>query len=160
MEREEIVQFFDEYGNSIYRLALSYMKNVPDAEDVVQEVLIKRMVRAPKFESSEHEKAWTIRVTINLCKNKLTSLHRKKRADVSETLHLASEMEEDDRGVLEAVFRLPENYRTAIHLYYYEGYKTEEIARILGKKDATVRSYLHRGREILKKELGEVVDFE
>ena len=69
-------------------------------------------------------------------------------------------MEEDDRTVLEAVFRLPENYRTAIHLYYYEGYKTEEIARILGKKDGTVRSYLHRGREILKKELGEVVDFE
>lgn len=68
---------------------------------------------------------------------------------------------EGDRGAeREAVKQLPENYRAAIHLFYYEGYPTKQIARLLGKKEATVRSDLRRGRERLKAVLKEAYDFE
>ena len=66
---------------------------------------------------------------------------------------VASEPEpEDNSEVLQAVMALPEKYRSVIHLYYYEEYSTREIAEIIGKKEATVRSLLKRGREKLEKQ--------
>ena len=51
---------------------------------------------------------------------------------------------------LEKVLRLPDNYKTALYLFYYEGYTSAEIARMFHKKDSTIRSYLYKGRKLLK----------
>jgi len=65
-----------------------------------------------------------------------------------------------DNNVLNQVIKLPLKYREIIHLYYYEGYTTVEISNIVDRKEATVRSLLSRGRNMLKKELKEEYDFE
>ena len=68
--KEEYMEFLiEKYSNMIYRLALARTKNKEDAEDVFQEVFLKINKKMPDFESEAHEKAWIIRVTINLSKN-------------------------------------------------------------------------------------------
>lgn len=149
---DAVEQALNRFGNDILRLAYSYMKSREDAEDIVQDVLIRFMQSAKRFESEEHVKAWLLRVTANLCKDYLKASHRKKEVGIPEGYDIAAEPEEDgDAEVLQAVMQLPEKYRTVIHLYYYEEYKTNEIADILQKKEATVRSLLKRGREKLEK---------
>jgi RNA polymerase sigma-70 factor (ECF subfamily) len=129
-----------------------------DSEDVLQETLIRFIKTAPAFESDSHEKAWTMRVAINICKNKLQYNKTRYADELSE--NLAAEENEDLSFVWAAVKELPEKYREVIHLYYHEGFLTAEIAEILNKNEATVRSLLHRGKSKLKETLGEAYDFE
>jgi RNA polymerase sigma-70 factor (ECF subfamily) len=129
-----------------------------DSEDVLQETLIRFIKTAPAFESGSHEKAWTMRVAINICKNKLIYNKTRYADELSE--NLAVEENEDLSFVWAAVKELPEKYREVIHLYYHEGFQTAEIAEILNKNEATVRSLLHRGKSKLKETLGEAYDFE
>ena len=68
---EEIERAFDTHGNSILRLAYSYLHNMEDAKDILQETLIRYMDKAPVFENASHEKAWLLRVAANLSKNKI-----------------------------------------------------------------------------------------
>lgn len=145
------------YGNTLYRLAYSYMKNMHDAEDVVQEVFIQLLKNINIFENTEHKKSWLICVTRNICKNKLKSSWFKKKEDLIEMPYYD---EYKDTTVLDTVMRLPLKYREIIFLYYYEGYKTAEISEITNQKESTVRSLLHRARNILKKSLKEEYDFE
>lgn len=147
------------YGNSILRCAFSYLHSMADAEDIVQDTLLQLMKANPCFESPEHEKAWLLRVAINLSKNKLNSAWSRTREELKEDYPNA-ELDEDLTFVWDAVKALPEKYRLAIHLFYQEGYSTAEIASILEKKEATVRSLLHRGREILKSTLKGAYDFD
>ena len=149
------------YGDSILRLAYSYMHNMEDAEEILQETLIRRMTSAPVFHESEHEKAWLLRVAGNLCRNKLDYEKRRRSEDIDElSERLSSEEREDLSFVWEAVKSLPVGMREVIHLYYYEGYPTAEIARLLGKNDSTVRSNLRKGRIKLQKILKEAYDFD
>lgn len=147
-----------DYGNSILRLAYSYLHNLSDAEEVLQETLIRFLQTAPVLESAAHEKAWLLRVAANLSKNHL-NYERIRRSDELDE-ELAAEEREDLSFVWEAVRSLPVPYREVIHLFYYEGYPTAEIAQMLDRKEATVRSDLHRGRERLKEILKEAYDFE
>lgn len=151
-------RILDLYGNSLLRLAYSYLHNMSDAEDILQETLIKYLSAAPAFENTYHEKAWLFKVAVNLSKNRIQYNTLRKTDELEETL--AAQEQEDLSFVWEAVKKLPEGYREAIHLFYYEGYSTSEIAGILNKKESTVRSDLRRGREKLKKILREAYDFE
>lgn len=148
----------DKYGNSILRYAYSYLHNMSDAEEVLQDTLVRFLTAAPVFESGQHEKAWLLRVAGNLSKNRLAYEAVRRTDELSD--QLAAESREDLSFVWEAVRLLPEHYREAIHLFYYEGYSTKQIARLLGKKEATVRSDLHRGRERLRAVLKEAYDFD
>lgn len=154
---EIIEKDLDCYGDMILRLAYSYMKNMHDAEDIVQDVFVQLMKNIDKFESSEHKKSWLITVTRNLCKNKLKSSWFKKRDELVEMPYYDKYKDND---VLDTVMKLPLKYREVIHLFYYEDYSTGQIAEIVGKKESTVRSLLHRGRNILKDILKEGDDFE
>ena len=109
------------------------------------------------FESKEHKKSWLITVTRNMCKNKLKSSWFKSREALVEMPYY-DDYKNDD--VIDAVMNLPLKYREVIHLFYYEDYSTAQIAEIVSKKESTVRSLLHRGRNILKKMLKEGYDFE
>lgn len=146
------------YGGSILRLAYTYLHNMSDAEDILQETLIRFLKAAPVFENGEHEKAWMLRVAANLSKNRIEYNRLRSTDELEESL--IAEDREDLSFVWEAVRDLPDKFREVIHLYYYEGYKTAQIARILERKEATVRSDLRRGREKLREILREVYDFE
>ena len=154
---EIISRDLDDYGDMILRLAYSYMKNMHDAEDIVQEVFIQLLKNIDIFENNDHKKSWLICVTRNICKNKLKSSWFKKKEELIEMPYYD---EYKDTTVLDAVMKLPVKYREIIFLYYYEGYKTAEISEITNQKESTVRSLLHRARNILKKSLKEEYDFE
>lgn len=151
----------DTYGNAILRCAYSYLHNmadVADAEEVLQDTLLKLLTAAPNFESEEHKKAWLLRVAANLSKNRIEYNALRTSDELSD--ELAEEGREDLSFVWDAVKELPVQFREVIHLHYYEGYSTEEIAKILGRNPSTVRSDLRRGREKLKTILQEGYDFE
>lgn len=157
---KRIAGLVEAYGDMILRLCYTYMKNMPDAEDAVQDVFVRLVEKLPEFDSAEHEKAWLIRVTINVCKNKLR-FFRIRRAEPIENVDIAVyDKHNDTPEVLAAVLALPEKYKTVIHLYYYEEYSTPEIAKMTGRKESSVRSDLHRARVQLKTALKEGYDFE
>lgn len=150
-------RMLDTYGNHILRLAYSYLHNMSDAEEVLQDTLIQFLKTAPVLESAAHEKAWLLRVAANLSKDRIDYNRLRSSDELKE--ELVSEEREDLSFVWEAVKALPIQYREAIHLFYHEGYPTAQIARVLHKREATVRSNLRRGREKLKAVLKEAYDF-
>ena len=146
------------YGNTILRCAYSYLHNMADAEEILQDTLLKLLTAAPSFESEEHKKAWLLKVAANLSKNRIEYNALRDCDELDDSL--AAEGREDLSFVWEAVKQLPTQYREVIHLHYYEGYSTEEMAQILSRNPSTIRSDLRRGREKLKSVLKEAYDFE
>ncbi len=140
---------FKQFTDTVYRVALHNTANFADAEDVTQEVFIKLLEANKAFRDSEHLKAWLIRVTINLCRDKMK---KSSRETLVENV-VSYKTGEEKADVLEAVKSLPENYRNTIYLHYYEGYTAKEIGKILDAKENTVLSWLSRGRDALRKEL-------
>ena len=153
----QAARMLDIYGNSILRLAYSYLHNQSDAEEVLQDTLLQFLRTSPVLETPQHEKAWLLRVTANLSKNRLKYNRLRSADELRDTL--AAEQREDLSFVWEAVKALPQHSRAAIHLFYHEGCSTAQIASILGRKEATVRSDLRRGRIQLKEILKEAYDF-
>ena len=154
----EAERLLNAYGNSILRLAYSYLHSMDDAEDVVQETLIRYLREVPEFTDENHEKAWCLRVAANLSKNRIKYNRLRSSDELNE--ELAAEGREDLSFVWEAVKQLPEKYREVVHLFYHEGLPTADIAAVLGRNEATVRSQLARGREQLRTVLREAYDFE
>jgi RNA polymerase sigma-70 factor (ECF subfamily) len=128
------------------------MGNVSDAEDMVQEAFLRAYEKAPEFISEEHEKAWLIRVTVNLCNSRLRSPWRKRREPLLDSYPAPKP---EQRELLGHVLSLPPKYRAVIHLFYYEGYPVKDIAELTGQKESTVRSLLTRARQKLKSDLKE-----
>ena len=132
--------------NRVYRTALAILGNVQDAEDQTQETFLRYLEKRPVFESPEHEKAWLLTVTRNGCISRLRSKQRQNLPlEVDIPIPGPEEREE-----LEELFALPPEDREVLHLYYYEGYSTREIAKITGTREGTVRSRLSRARGKLK----------
>ena len=156
--KENAARLLDVHGDSVLRMAYSYMHNMQDAEDILQETLIRYMQAAPEFENETHARAWLLRVAANLSKNRIEYNRYRMADELNE--ELVAEEREDLSFVWEAVKSLPVTYRETIHLFYREGFKTAQIAEILGEKEATVRSHLKRGREKLREILKEAYDFE
>ncbi len=154
-------RLLDDYGNSILRMAYSYLHNMDDAEDILQETLLRCIQTNPTFENSVHEKAWLLRVAANLSKDRLRSEKLREHADIDELDEtLAAEQRNDLAFVWDAVKQLPPRYREAVHLFYCEDCTVAQISKILNRKESSVRSDLHRGREKLKEILKEAYDFE
>ncbi len=151
-------RLLDTYGNAVLRMAYSYLHNMTDAEDIVQETMIRFLNAAPAFESPAHEKAWLLRVAANLSKNRIAYNKIRQSDELNEEI-TAGEAE-DLSFVWEAVKQLPPTQSEVVHLFYHEGYSTAEIAGLLKRKEATVRSDLKRARERLRAILKEAYDFE
>lgn len=150
----EVNHAVEEYADMVQRICFYHLKNEADTEDVFQNVFLKYMMYDKPFRDSEHEKAWLLRVSINACKDYLRSFFRRNVVSLETLGEMKAEGTEDYRDVLEAVLSLPEKYKDAIYLSYYEGYTASEIGKILGKAENTVYSLLSRGRGMLKKRLG------
>ncbi|SFU58857.1 RNA polymerase sigma factor [Butyrivibrio sp. INlla21] len=155
--RERAAILLEKYGNAILRTAYSYLHNMEDAEDILQDTLIQYLKSDSDYNDESHEKAWLLRVAINLSKNKIKYNKLRETDELMEGL--VSEEKEELSFVWEAVKSLPEKYAEVVHLYYQEGYSTVDIAAILERKESTIRSDLKRAREKLKKILKEEYDF-
>lgn len=145
---EEFITIYQKYVDMVYRICFLYFKNPSDTEDVVQNVFLKLFTSEPVFKDENHRKAWLIVTASNMCKNSIKNWWRQKvtigEFDIAETNY------EKKDETLEILLSLPKKYKTVLYCYYYEGYQTNEIATILHMNEATVRSYLHRGRSYLR----------
>jgi RNA polymerase sigma-70 factor (ECF subfamily) len=140
------------YADMVRRICFLYLRNSTEADDVFQEVFIKLMQKSIPFTSTEHEKAWLIRVAINTCKDIRKSFWSKK-------VHLTTDVEipsadPAENEILQIVLSLPQKYKEVVYLHYYEDYSIPQIAALFNKKENTVYSQLHRARALIKKELG------
>ena len=151
----EVAQAIERYADTVKRLCMVYLKNDMDSEDIFQTVFLKYALHCAAFESPEHENAWFVRVTINACKDFLRSMFRRKTVSLDEVAGLPQITDPEYREVLEMVLSLPEKYRVAIYLHYYEGFSAQEIGKLMGRNTNTVYTLLHRGRLLLKEALEE-----
>ena len=147
---EEIEKIYNRQFDTIYRVCFSFMKNEEDAEDMVQETFLKLISCGKQFESEEHEKAWLVVTASNTCKDELRKWKRRLE-NIKASFQEENIVQTEENKVLEWVMALPVKYKQVIYLYYYEGYRTSEIADMLHCSESTVRNQLLRGRKLLKK---------
>lgn len=160
MKEENIRNALECFGNSIYRLSYYMLSDDQDAQDVVQETMMKYMEKAPTFDNAAQEKAWLLKVANNICIDMLRFRKRVRFMNQGDENILAqmaakSEMDDSSEEFIKLIFSLKEKLRNAVYLYYYEEYSTEEIASILKISNAAVRKRLERGRVLLKDKLQE-----
>ena len=141
---KEITEIYHRQIDTVYRVCYSFMRNKPEAEDMAQETFLRLIGSGKNFENPRHEKAWLIVTASNLCKDQ----------NLDDHAELAAAQECGENPVLEAILRLPADYKAAVYLYYYEGYSTAEIAQYLHCPQPTVRTRLARARKQLKSMLG------
>ena len=153
--RLSVEETFQKYGDRIFSAAFSVCRNRADADDVVQDTLLRYYSLSKDYASEAHLKAWLIRVAVNRAKDITSSFWRKHQVEWEDYMNELAFEEPEDGRLFEAVMRLPEKYRTVIHLFYYEDYAVEEIAGILRRPCGTVKSQLNRGRKLLKHMLQE-----
>ena len=151
---KEVEEIYKRNVDTVYRVCFMYMKNKHDTEDMVQNTFLKLISYNKEFINSNHEKAWLIVTATNLCKDFYKSKWSKRENIDDFENNIISYEKTDINETLEAIFKLPYKYKTAIYLYYYEGYKCNEIAKILNKPCSTIRVYLHKGRKLQKNMLG------
>lgn len=152
-EKEGLSRKYDLYGDMLFRLCMVLLCRKEDAEDVVQETFIKYLQKHPGFQSSEHEKAWFIRVATNASRDRRRSSFFRTSVSLDEISEYSDTQEQ--LQVLEELMRLPSRYKTVLYLHYIEGYRLKEIANITGMTEGAVKTALFRGRERLKMELKE-----
>ena len=145
---KDVERIMNAYGNKLFRICLIMLGNASDAEDVVQETLIKYLQKSPEFKDKEHEKAWLIKVASNTCRDMLRFRMRHATVDMESINQFTKDS--SDNGILEALMVLPEKFRIVLILYYMEQYKTEEIAKMIGKSSSAVKMRLQKGRRLLK----------
>lgn len=152
-------ELFERYSDMVYRIAVSCGSSAHSAEDIVQEVFLRYLKKRPLFESSEHEKAWFIRVAVNCSKSLFSSAWYRRTCPLEESCRLtASEqpalpVQPDEYDLYEALSNLRPKYRTVLYLRYYEEYTVQEIAALLGITPNLVSARLSRAKKILKKKL-------
>ena len=144
---EELV---NTYETTLYRAALAILGDAHEAEDAVQDAFLRCLEKAPDFESPAHARAWLLRVTVNGCKSRLRAPWRRRTAPLLDAYPAAAP---EEGMLLEAMQALPARDRAVLHLYYYEGYQTAEIAALTGLREGSVRSRLTRARARLRQVL-------
>lgn len=145
----------ERYADMIFRLAYSYLKSRADAEDVMQETLLKLYLERKPFRSPEHERYWVVRVAANECKKLLRSPWRRRSSPLEELPETAAFDAPAQTELFRQVMLLPPKYRAAVYLHYYEGYAVREIAGIMNANPSTVQTWLMRARGQLKTSLKE-----
>lgn len=141
------------YGNMLYRISMMMLKNEHDVQDVMQETFIRYLQKAPLFRNREHEKAWLLRVNINLCKDFLR-FHKRNNYISLEDLELAVP-EPKQAEIVREIMQMPEKYKAVLLLHYVEGYRIKEIASILKTTEAAVKMRIQRGKGMLKFKMGD-----
>jgi RNA polymerase sigma-70 factor (ECF subfamily) len=150
---KEIAELYEHHVKTVYRVCFAYMKNTADAEDMVQDTFVKLIRQNCVFENIEHEKAWLIRTASNLCKDVLRHWWR-KRENLEDFENRQGEQSFEIDETFTIIMGLPDKYKTVVYMYYYEGYSSVAISKILRKPQSTIRNHIHEARELLRKRLG------
>ena len=132
-------------GDRVYRMAFSICPN--EADDIWQEVFLRWLRTKPDFPDESRERAWMLKVTANLCRDRLRTPWYKGWEELSEAIPAP---EREGESLRELIDRLPKDLRAAVYLHYYEGYSTKECAELLGIRESALRMRLHRARALLK----------
>lgn len=178
-DHRAVADLADAYGTKIYQLAFRYLRNKEDAEEVMQDVLYKVYRKVGNFRGDAALSSWIYRITFNAAMSRLRTASYQRSQGEDRQASLLSREEIDDaarwdiadwsgmadeqvlrsqlrRRVFHAILRLPAIYRAPVMLRDIQGMSTEEASAVLRVKDQTLKSRLHRGRLILRKQL---VDF-
>lgn len=150
MEKDIVLELFDRYADTVYRIAFGYLRSQQEAEDVVQTIFLK-LLEGNATVIQGKERAFLTKITINHCKNVLSAAKRHETVPLEQTV-LCSQPEEHE--VFRAVMELPEKYRSVVILHHFEGYSFREIAQFLHIGISTVSMRLYRAKGILKKQIG------
>lgn len=153
MKKLNVENFLKKYADLVYRVAFTMLKNKENTEDVFQDVFMKLCTGNISFLNEEHEKAWIIKVTKNQCLDFLKRSSNKPKEELEE--NIVGETQNDNSYILDEVMKLPEKFRIVIYLFYFEGYKINEISSILDENESTLKSRLVKARELLKERLKE-----
>lgn len=154
---EQFTSLAHRYMDTVFRVALNYLKDPVESEDVTQNVFEKLLGQTKPFASEEHIRYWLIHVTLNECRRVFRAPWHHQESLEKYIQTLTVEMPEH-RTILREVMALPKKYRLPIYLHYYEGYSTSEIGQLLKMPKGTVCTNLRRGRELLKENLQEAND--
>lgn len=161
---KEIVECYEKYADTVYRVAYLYMKNMQDAEDMMQSVFEKYIDSDTVFTDENHLKAWLITVTKNICKNSLNSVWKSRRDDWEQVLADYTLTHTDTYQMEGVTFneikKLKKHYQVTLYLFYYEGYSIKDIASIMEKSESTIQTWLSAARKQLKKRLGGMINEE
>lgn len=150
---EEAGRAVAQYADMVRRICFIHLKKYEDVEDAFQEIFLKYVLHKKIFESPAHEKAWLIRVAINVCKDMLRSPFRKRVCSIEDIGYEPFYVQNKESELLDCILSMPPNYRNVIYLFYYEGYSAVEIAKIMNKKENTIYTWLGRARKELKEQL-------
>ena len=176
-DERAIEELADVYGHKIYQLALRYLRNKEDAEEVTQDVLLKVSRKIADFRGDAALSSWIYRVTFNAAMSRMRTASYQRahaaerepwiseegfddssRAEMADWSDLADERvlrSQLRRRVLRAILALPAIYRAPVVLRDLHGMSTEQASAMLKVKDQTLKSRLHRGRLILRRQLAD-----
>ena len=152
---KDFEEIYYKHKQTLYNISYSYLKNVSDSDDIVQDVFMKYLNTNNDFKSDDDLKYWLIRVCINACINEIKSTYKKKVTLDNDIFSNNDLNKNEDKEIFSYVYDLPLQYKDVIVLYYYESYSTDEISKILKISQANVKKRLERGRNILKTKISE-----
>ena len=151
---EEADRAVNLYADLVRRICFVHLKKQEDVEDAFQEVFLKYILHEEIFESHAHEKAWLIRVTINVCKDMLRNPFCRRVSSFEDIDYEPFYIQKEEGELLGCILEMPQKYRDVLYLFYYEGYSAVEIADIMHRKENTIYTWLGRARKMLKEKLG------
>jgi RNA polymerase sigma-70 factor (ECF subfamily) len=176
-DERALAELADAYGTKIFQLAFRYLRNKEDAEEVTQDVLFKVYRKVGEFRGDAALSSWIYRITFNAAMSRVRTAQFQRsqeddrqmasddsessstsQPDIADWSNMADERilrSQLRRRVLRAILALPVIYRAPVMLRDIQGMSTEEASAMLRVKDQTLKSRLHRGRLILRKQLAD-----
>lgn len=159
----DLDRMMNEYGTGLMRLCYLYLKDYQLSQDAVQETFLRVFTKYSLFRSESSEKTWVTRIAMNVCRDMMRKRsYRDRGLEIPEFAPAESAGPEEqamdmaeNAELMRALEALPDIYRQTLLLYYYNGFKTDEIASILRTARSTVNVRLKRGRDMLRKALGD-----
>ena len=145
---DDLEKVMNTYGNMLFRLCIVMLENSTDAEDALQEVMLKYYRKSPAFTDEEHRKAWLLTVASNQCKDMLRFRAKHPLTEDTDIYEYKSTYSEDS-GILDALMTLPEKFKLVLILHYVEEYPVTDIAHMIGKTPSAVKMRLQKGRKLL-----------
>lgn len=180
-DREAFARLVARYARRVHDLARRMLRDAVEAEDVAQQAFLNAWRALPRFDPRRPFRHWLLRITSNLCRNRLTERRRRPVAfgstegdDAQEpravdppapdgaSLGAAADGPNagDTSRVRAAIESLPDRYRLTAVLRYVHGLSLEEIAEITEEPAATVKTHLHRARAALARLLAPALPVE
>ena len=171
-DESAVAELAREYGPRLHQLALRYLKNVEDAEEITQDVLLKAYQKIAHFRGDAALSSWLFRIAFNTAMSRLRHFRHVRSLqpipqegsdrpaaggyEVPDPSDLADEAlvrRQLRQRLARAVRELPQIYRAPIILRDFQGLSTEEASSVLRLNDQTLKSRLHRGRLMLRHRL-------